>query len=312
MKKHYAKYTFILTWVCLAVYVCAFFGVYFTNRGYELNYENLYARLMQETLDFNSSIKRNNDRENQTPLFYDARTAVDYAYNYVINGKGYELSIIGDVDMNASKLGVVNVPIKLTINQTHAKFESGSCFVEMKRYEDGNANGQTIASKRLYKNNVCYTAFSYDISYDSATETVTASNYKDYFHDYEGQFLTYIINKDTIKSELYFKTNYDVYTGKIESYSASVELNTTKAVDGYDKMSRFECGYSSTPVYTKLVIHCIIAPNGTLVSATLQEEFRTTMAKFGGGDLNASNVHRIYVVKANENPSFAEPVIENI
>lgn len=284
-----------------------FLTVYVTRNNAEQEYVTIYNRLQKETLQFNGAINSSSASSGETPLFSDAKTAVSSAYAKIMDSESYELYAICDLNLTITAVGI-NIPIIMKMNQTMAKYPSGHHFTEAKRYETGGSHGQNMATKRVYKNGKCYKTVSYDISYNASTQTISANYTAPYAYDYDGEYATYVINPSTIKSELYFKVNYNVYTGKIESYSASVALNPLKAVEEYGKLSQYESDFVAPAKYSKLEFHCIIDTAGNLVSATIYEKFTATMNSFGGVGLSSDNCYNLYVISTtgttNPEPNF--------
>lgn len=309
MKKNYEKQTKILTWACLVVYIFSFLALFTTQYNKERDYEILYKKLMQETVEFNSNLDKTTSITTDKPMFTNAKSAVNYAYNKVMDSKGWELFITGTINMTATKY-FVNIPITMQLNSTQAKFLSGNYYAETMRYEEGNKNEQTQSNRRYYTNGKCYSneADNTTITYNPSTGIINATYDNDkYLYLFDANFATYVVNNSTITKDLYFKTNYNAYTGKIESYSASVQLNPTLATKDYAVLIQKQAYYSSLPVFTSLDIHCTISATGQLLSAILNETYTAKMSSYGGVDLSSQSTYTIYVTTYDSAPTIKEP-----
>ena len=305
MKKNSIK---IMNYICIIVafsYVFAFLANYLKVSSAYNEYERLYTQMIAESSAFNTKKdfedSKNNQTQKETPLFYDAITAIDYAYKIVENCSSKEYQIKGNVNVTAAG---IKVPVKVQVAQYY--FANGAVLDETRQYELETNMGVTKSSLRYYTpDGTLYTKETQDIKENEKGELVV--NYTSNFQKTGNyNFTSYVINRATIDKALYFKVNYNAYTGKIDSYSASARLNIKSAVNGYDKQIQRNGSLDSTPQFSNLEIHCIIGPDGVIKTATIKQSYS---AKFKIFDYLSNDVFNITFCNLNKELSVEEPQI---
>ena len=210
------KHFRIIIAICVIAYFCAFFGNFFMKNNEIKAYEELYASLQQSTKEFNSQLLENNNTSNKVveeelPLFNDAITAVDYAFNLTM-GQPYESKTEGMVVANT-----MGITVNVKTNSTQVYFKDGSVLIETMRYEMGSNYGQTKSSFSYYTNNNRYKKLTTNVTMDSNGKLV--ATYNDNYEVIEDYGLPkfFKVNTNTIAKAVYFKVNRNIYTNKIES-----------------------------------------------------------------------------------------------
>ena len=314
MVKNKIKIFDICVWICAICYLFAFFSTYFRVNGEYARYEAIYAEMLKESKDFNDNNKYNNSGnkvERETPIFTDASTAIDYAYNNYMGAGFSEYEVTGVISAQAS-----GITIPIYINQTQIIYSSGIILSENRVYVEDDKFNVTDATQRVYKDGKIYKrqVKGENIAYNRETNVISA-NYgsKKFKFETEEAFTTYTINKSTITRELYFKVNYNPYNGQVESYSASASLHTRNAVSGYDNRLKREGGLAVTPKFSKLEIHCVINRDGTLKSAVIKESYSSTrnVPVLGTVNYTSEDNFNLKIVNVGTGkPSIDEPVIK--
>lgn len=314
MLRNKIKVMNICVWLCVICYLFAFFSAYFKINGEYERYEAIYAQMLKESSDFNNSYNYENSSSSatnkETPMFTDATNAIDYSYNNFLNAEFSEYEATGTV-----VAGGAGVSLTVKGYQKQIKYTSGAILCECRIWADDNKFGITNANQRLFKNGKVYirTVFADKMSYNQQTGEIMADySDKEFEYEVDNDFSTYAINKNTITRDLYFKVNYDPYTGQVKSYSASASINTKYGVEKYDERLQREGWLSKLPVFSKLEIHCVIGRDGALQSATINESYSSKKNLSVIGDVNYTSTDNIAikVISIGEGePSIAEPKI---
>lgn len=301
----------IITIVCVVSYIFSFWSIYLTLNNNEKNYQKLYASLLKEAGYFNSQVaigQTNVGLEKETPKFYSAKSAVDYAYKSVFENSSYELFATGTMNITAS-VGPISIPINLVINFSQVKFDNNDAYTCFLRYDESTSNNQTSGTQRFYTNGKVYKSEceKTSVSLNKTTGIISAAFNNNYVYERDNILYTFIFDSNTIIKEDYFSVNYNPYTGKIESYSASVTLDTAKSVKGYDKQLEKEGYFASTPIFSKLKAHCVINADGSLEMATIEQIF--TSSQSGGINIYCDSVLKIKVLSFGKTPTIQKPII---
>lgn len=314
MVKDKIKLFNICVWICAICYLFAFFSTYFKVNGEYARYEAIYAEMLKESSDFNNNNNYNNAGNTgitkETPKFTDATSAIDFAYNNYINSEFSEYEVIGNISAQAS-----GITLPIYVHQIQIIYPSGTILCENRIWVEDDKYGVIDSTQRVYKEGNIYkrNVKADKMSFNKSTGEITA-NYGDKKYKFEIQenFATFIINKDTITRDLYFKVNYNPYNGQVESYSASASLHTKRAVDGYDNRLKREGTLSEIPSFSKLEIHCVIDRDGQLKSAVIKESYSSTrkVPVLGTVKYTSSDVFNLKIVNLGTGkPSVQEPVI---
>lgn len=316
MIKNKIKFFNICVWICAICYLFAFFSTYFRVNGEYERFEAIYAEMLKESNDFKDKHDYDNAGnagvQKETPIFTDATTAIDSTYNNFMNTNLSEYSAKGSLVIQAS-----GMTFNVKIQQLQIIYSTGSKLCENRIWLENDKFGITNATQRVYKDGKIYKrdANKDKITYNEETGEISADyENQEFAYEIDEEYFTFIITKDTITRELYFKTNYNPYSGKIESYSASASLHAKDAVKGYDKRLQREGDLLSVPNFTKLEVHCVINRDGTLRSATINESYTSSKSVpvIGMVGYNSSDKISLSIVfLGSGEPSLAEPVINN-
>ena len=302
------KYYRLLVIICFAAYVCSFLGTFYNINNELKAYEYLYASLMESSKNFNDNLHNENQNnlsdnvEVDEPLFVDAITAVNYAYNLTMNNP-YEIKVDGKVIANA-----MGMTVNVKMQSTQIYYPSGAVMIETTCFETDSNFGQTKSTYSYFKNNDRWQKTTTNVSMDK-NGNLSASYKNDFVltKDY-GAPKNIIVNLDTIAKEVYFKVNRNVYTNKIESYSASVILKPTQATLGYDKQVMDEGGLDGLPIYKNLELNCVIDANGNLKTMHTNQRYISQMNLFGGISIDCNQIVTYYIT-STKTPSVAEPIL---
>lgn len=317
MVKNKIKIFNICVWLCAICYLFAFFSTYFKVNGEYARYEAIYAEMLKQSSSLNNTKNYeeagNNQQSKETPMFDNAKTAIDYAYNDYINSEFSEYMVKGTVTASAS-----GVTMPINVQQLQIIYPSGTILCENRIWLENSSLASSIitATQRVYKNGVIYhrVVKMDQMSFNKQTNEITASYGNTKFKKETNEdFYTFIVNRNTITRELYFKVNYNPYTGQVDSYSASASLHTKKAVDGYDKRLMREGDLLSIPEFSQLEIHCVINRDGTLRTATINESYSSTrkVPVLGTVSYSSTDSFNLTIVNLKTGtPSIAEPVIK--
>lgn len=305
MKKNSIKLMNYICIICAFSYVFAFLANYLKISSAYNEFERLYSQMIAESTAFNTKKdfddSKNNQAQKETPLFYDAITAIDYAYKIVDNCSSKEYQVKGNVNVTAAGM---KVPVKVQVAQYY--FANGAVVDETRQYELETNMGVTKSSLRYYQpDGTLYTKETQDIKLNDKGE-LDVNYTSDFKKTGKYKYYSYIVNRSTIDKALYFKVNYNAYTGKIESYSASAKLNIKSAVNGYDKQIQRNGSLDSTPVFSNLEIHCVIGADGVIKTATIKQSYS---AKFKIFDYSSNDVFNITFLNLNKDLSIEEPQI---
>ena len=255
------------------IFMCFVYGVKKNDKlNYENNvYENMITTLRSKQLyDMYLNLDQDegqteNIKINENPIFNNAKEAVIFAYNRLVNYKSYDIDGSGVTNAEA-----VGQQVEVKINYRNVKFLDGVQMDENVRYETQTSFGQTEAAQYAYKNGQRYRRFGSNIRYSNGR----------YIADFNGSFSQYnsvvkshpfyIINESTVTYEKMFsftrKSN-----GRIAYYKATVFLDTSASVANYAKDIQ-EQGGTSYPSFSSVELSCIIDPNGDLMSYTATEK----------------------------------------
>ena len=314
MVKNKLKIFDICVWICAICYLFAFFSTYFKVNGEYARYEAIYAEMLKESNDFNNNNNYNNSGSNvkkETPIFTDAITAIDHAYNRYINSEFSEYEVKGVITAQAS-----GITLPIYVEQVQIIYPSGVILSENRIWVEDDKFGVIDSTQRVYKDGKIYkrNVKSDKMTFNKETGEITADyGDKKYKFEIDENFSTFIVNKNTITRDLYFKVNYNPYTGEVESYSASASLNTKSAVEGYDKRLKREGTLSEIPKFSKLEIHCVIDRDGALKSAVIKESYSSTrkVPVLGTINYSSSDTFNIKILSLGTGkPSIEEPVID--
>lgn len=289
--------------ICAFSYVFAFMSNYIKVSSAYNEYERIYSKMLAESSEFNTRIDfdktDNNQQQTETPLFYDAITAIDYAYNMLEQCSTREYQIKGSVNVTAAGM---SVPVKVQSAQYY--FASGAVLDETRQYELQTNMGVSKSKLTYYANGEMYLKETKDVF---LTDDGVGANYSgNYEKKGNYDYHVYIINRSTIDKQLYFKVNYNAYTGKIDSYSASAKLNIKSAVKGYDKQIQRNGDLNALPEFSNLEIHCIIGADGVIKTATIKQ---TYSSKFKIFDYASTDEFNITFLNLNKELSVQEPQI---
>ncbi len=315
MVKNKIKIFNICVWICAICYLFAFFSTYFRINGEYARYEAIYAEMLKESNDFNNNNNYNNSCnsgiEKEKPMFTDAKTAIDYAYNNYINSEFSEYEVIGNITAQAS-----GITLPIYVQQIQIIYPSGAILCENRVWVEDDKFGVIDSTQRVYNNGKIYkrNAKVDKMTFNKSTGEITADyGDKEFKYEIDENFATFIVNKNTITRDLYFKVNYNPYTGQVESYSASASLHTKNAVDGYDKRLMREGTLAELPKFSKLEIHCVINRDGSLKSAVIKESYTSTrkVPVLGTVKYSSSDTFNIKILNLGTGkPSIQEPVIK--
>ena len=304
----------ICVWLCAICYLFAFFSTYFKVNGEYARYEAIYAEMLKESNEFNDNNKFNNSNnggvKRETPMFDNATSAIDYAYNHYINSEFSEYEVTGTV---VAQAGDISLPVKVL--QKQIIYPSGTVLCECRLWVDGNKFNITEANQRIYKKGKVYIrAVKADkMSYNEQTGEITA-DYANKTFEFESDddFATFTISKETITRELYFKVNYDPYNGQVKSYSASASIHTRGGVEKYDERIQREGGLTQLPNFTKLEVHFVVGRDGSLQNATINECYSSykQIPVLGNISYNSSDTLNLKIIGLGTGqPSIEEPKI---
>lgn len=303
------KYYYTLVFICVAAYVFSFLGNFYSINNKLNAYEELYASLIASSKEFNNNLfeennsnNNNNNTQLDQPLFDDAIAAINYAYNFTLSNP-YDIKVEGMV--TATTMGLT---VNVKVQGTQIYYENGAVLIETKRYEMNSNFGQTMSTLSYYENNDCWRKGTSSVYMNERGDLVANYNEGFNFIDNYGSPKQIIVNESTIAKQVYFKINRNVYTNKIESYSASVVLKPTLATKGYAEQVKEEGGLDSMPNYKTLELNCIIDAKGNLVSYNLKENYTSTMNLFGGITIECYNNSNYYITSTT-NPSIPQPVV---
>lgn len=292
-----------ITKITLVVYLVIFFFASLILGTKFASYEREDNQTSIEINDFNSNWSYNNSGDmlnKEEPLFSNARSAIDFAYNKFNNLPTKQIEIIGTMTISASI-----ATIKVKVHEIVTFFENGDVHTQQNVYEDESNSmnfGQTASTERLYRNDgTVYMRRGKGVdfvNYDAETGRMYPAwtEEQKWKYDREDSFALYIFNNDTIILENSFEPIYNAYTGKIQDYKASVKLNTVTAVDGYDKQIQTEGPLDALPKWSILDFSCTLDRNATLVEAFIREEYSSKKAipALGKVDYKSSDEWKLY------------------
>lgn len=269
----------ILSKITIVLY-CMFFVITSVVISMEFSkYEKDKNQINAEINDFNSALSYygKDTEKTEKSMFDSAKSALDYAYKGFIAAPKKELEIFGSVtaDVNIA-IAQISVPIKLY--QKVIYYEDGDVLVYQAIYEEGNKYGQSSATYRFYtKDGKAYKAETKTVSYDESTGIITGIDMPQTVkYDRDASYYIYNFSKENIKEDISFEPKYNAYTGKIEGYNASANLNVITAVKGYDKQCEEELELSSQALFDKLEVHALLSSKGDIQSLVVYEKYHST------------------------------------
>lgn len=269
----------ILSKITIVIY-CVFFVLTTLVISAEFSkYEKQKEQVNAEINDFNSALSYygKDTEKTEKSMFDSAKAALDYAYKGFISAPKKELEIFGSVtaDVNIA-IAQISVPIKLY--QKVIYYEDGDVLVYQAIYEEGNKYGQSSATYRFYtKEGKAYKAETKNVSYDESTGIITGIDMPQTVqYDRDASYYIYNFSKENIKEDISFEPKYNAYTGKIEGYNASANLNVITAVKGYDEQCKEELDLSSPALFDKLEVHALLSSKGDIQSLVVYEKYHST------------------------------------
>ena len=238
-------------------------------------------------------------KNNEDPIFKNAKEAVIVAFDKLYNSNSYE--IIGSGKTLAKAAGQ---NVELLINYTNIKYSTGVEFDEFIRKETQSNFGQTDATQSIYKNGK---------KYQRNGTNIRKSGDK-WIADFSGNFSDrtqsvtkhpwHIVNEDTVSANKFFSFARDK-SGNIAYYKATVLLDVKTSVVDYAKSIQEEGG-TSLPQFSYIEMACIIDRDGNMLSYTLTEEM--TLIKHIVVDIKTTTTNQMtnIVISTNQTPSIPE------
>lgn len=267
----------VLTIFTLILTVAVFFNGYFSKYNQWAAYEQLYSELMYSSNAFNSSVQRDensnsnnspDDDQYTTPMFYNAKSAVLYAWTDFQQSSSYE--IYGKGTGVGSSLGQ---NLGLVMQAVMCKWPDGSRLTELTRFQTSESVVNLTRSDEYF--------IIQGKRYQRKTENLTLQNntvicnYETpLLYEKEGDFVfwSYVVNEKTILKDCYYYIVRNPYTNRIEGYNATVLLNTVTATDQYTTNIDLESKMIvDKPTITKLEFNCFIDRDGHLKKLRLVE-----------------------------------------
>lgn len=309
----YRKEIFNILIIISTIIYCFSFLAAFSNQTRKIAaYEQLFETLFYQTNEYNSNILRENNNfpsvDQAMPIFFNAKEAVATAYENLNRAVSYEFQSFGVINITVHVPGGMQVQVFVHVNVV--QFPNGNYMIETKRYEEGNANQQTKSSFKYYTPEGKYEKFTNNVT-RNPDNTLTATYSKDFkfFPDNKEKRVDIVVDRSTIIKDLFFRINYD-QKGEINSYSASVNLNTSTAVvNGYAENIKLEGGCDEIPKFTKLEVNCIIDSEGNLASMRLLETYESTVTFGFPIKITCNDTFNYYFTNMNKTPSIPEPTV---
>lgn len=307
-----AKHLNIIISAFLALFVIMFFVCYSRQSAYIDAQNQKYQKLLDEISEYQLNVIYSNvspndgyvdtSKEVEEPMFRDAKEAVVYAFDKLNNYKSYEIVSGG---MNYSE--AVSQKIEIRNDCRYIKYEDGLELEIACSYETKTNFGQSAGEQNVYVNGGKYQRSGSNVRLENGKATADFSGSFSKTNSPLQHIPHHVVNNQTVRFKNSFSFVRDK-NNKIVYYKASVSLDPELSTIYYGQNVK-EQGGTSFPVYSKVILSCIIDRDGNLLSYEIDEIMKVTKKVLIDIDATVDSQIIYTLVSHDTTPSVPRPQI---